>query len=165
METSARRPGSITFLLAGLVLLTVCAGAAAFLPLVRCPNCDVPVWQLSERCFRCDNRRVITLVDRWRRGGASAIEGEGSIVSAISADGFANTKKKRAFRLMGISPGDILTASKIEAAIQSLMQTNDYIDVQLWAKENPQSRDKVILRLHVVEKSSALLDDPGSPDD
>jgi len=157
--------GPTAFVLAGLILLLGGAGAAALLPLVRCPNCNVPIWKVPETCFRCKDRRSITLLDRWRRGDARAAEWDGRIVSAIRASGFANTKKKRALGLLGIRPGDILTADKKDAAIQSLMGTNDYIDVQLSAVEDSQSRDKVILSLFVVERSSALLDEPGSPDE
>ncbi|HLY75707.1 MAG TPA: hypothetical protein VKU80_16425 [Planctomycetota bacterium] len=108
---------------------------------------------------------MISLIDRWRRGDSHWVEWEGDAVSTISLDGFAVTKKKRALALLGIRPGDILTTSKVEAATLALMQTNDYIDVQLYGVKEPQSRGKVILKLFVMEKSTALLDDPGSPDD
>jgi len=41
MVAEAKRPGSITFLLAGLVLLVTVAGFAFFcIPLVKCPCCQ-----------------------------------------------------------------------------------------------------------------------------
>ena len=38
MGTSEKRPGSITFLLVGLVLMVMVSGLA-FIPLFTCPNC------------------------------------------------------------------------------------------------------------------------------
>ena len=41
MDIPPKRPGSITFLLAGLVLLVTGAGLlAAFVPSVKCPDCQ-----------------------------------------------------------------------------------------------------------------------------
>jgi len=44
MEYAPKRPGSITFLLVGLVLLITAAGLfAAIVPLVQCPSCQIGV--------------------------------------------------------------------------------------------------------------------------
>jgi hypothetical protein len=156
---------SITFLLVGLILLLAGGAAAAFLPLVACPHCSGPIWSIPEHCWRCRGSYRISFVDRWRRGGAEAEEWDGRVVSSIAMEGFAMTKKKRARGLLRIAPGDILTPEKVHAAIQAVMQTNDYINVSLYGVPDPQAPDKVILKMFVVEKSTALLDDPGSPDE
>lgn len=156
---------SFTGLLVGLLLLPAGGAAAAFLWSVNCPNCTgMAAFKIPESCFRCKNRRTISLIDRWRRGGPEAVEGEGLVVSTISLGGFGVTKKKRALALLNIRPGDILTVTKMNAAVQALMETNDYIQVQVYGQEDPASRDRVILHLFVVEKSTNRLD-LGDPDD
>jgi hypothetical protein len=39
MDAAPKRPGSVTFLLVGLVLLVTAAGLSVFLPIFQCPAC------------------------------------------------------------------------------------------------------------------------------
>jgi hypothetical protein len=165
VDAARKRPGSIALLQFGSALLLAAAAVVGFYPLVRCPNCDVYLWQIPERCFRCKNTGQISLVDRWRRGDGSWVEWDGKIVTAIKAAPFANTSRKRALALLGFRPGEILTPKKREAAIQALLQTNDYIEVHFSVEPDPRSSDKVLVNLFVEEKPSARLDNPADPED
>jgi outer membrane protein assembly factor BamA len=165
MVVQDRQRRSITPLLLLLALPLGGATFGAFLPMVICPNCNGPTWEIPEKCFRCKDGRRIRVIDLLRHGNVRTVEWDGMPVSSLSASGFANTKKKRAYALSGIRPGDLMTPKKMEAAIEALMRTGDYIEVDLYVKKDPRADGKVSVEIFVVEKSSALLEDPGSPDD
>ena len=85
MDNSPKRPGSITVLLAGLVLLATAVTVAALVPLAACPECDGTgkssadptsrgqrVHHSAERaegdtfpCGRCRTTGRLTLYRRW----------------------------------------------------------------------------------------------------
>lgn len=85
METAPHRPGSITLLLVGLVLLTA-AGILCLFPVATCPACATPRDRLilsaqrddeeqkanrlgktvlaSPICLRCRDKRQVTLFNK-----------------------------------------------------------------------------------------------------
>ena len=74
MGPESKRPGSITFLLVGLVLLVTVAGLfVAFVPVVLCPECKgepFAGWTNGHDpdSSRCWDRYRITILNRWQKG-------------------------------------------------------------------------------------------------
>jgi hypothetical protein len=80
MAADAKRSGSITFLLAGVVLLVTAAGLfVAFAPVFRCRNCEIeiaikkgithltstPEAPILHSCPHCDGKGRVTPLTHW----------------------------------------------------------------------------------------------------
>jgi len=85
-DNAAKRSGSMTFLLASLVLLVAAAGLfVAFAPVVRCTNCEIdiaikkgirhvgvtlgvaPEAPPSHDCSHCDGKGRVSLLTHWTK--------------------------------------------------------------------------------------------------
>jgi hypothetical protein len=68
MDSPSKRPGSITFLLVGLVLLVMVAGILGLVPLTICPACEGyggPYGGERAWCRRCAARGRVPLLNKW----------------------------------------------------------------------------------------------------
>ena len=89
VDIPSKRPGSITSLLVGIVLLVTVAGiVGAFFPVFSCPRCarirakpDGEDFFVIRACECCGNTWKVTLFDRllWKPAGQSSHRSEGKV--------------------------------------------------------------------------------------
>jgi hypothetical protein len=149
METGSKHSNAASFLLAGLVLLTL-GGLWAFLPVLQCPL-DPYLAYTDLPCPRCKGRGRITLFSRMRLEPQTAPAWESMKVNWIEGTGFDKTNFRSALDLADIFGGLPMSNQKRVAAAQTLLDTGRYDKVRVIIDENrfpPGAR----VRVEVVER-------------
>jgi endogenous inhibitor of DNA gyrase (YacG/DUF329 family) len=88
MDPESKRAGSMTFLLAGLVLLVTAAGLLiALVPMAPCPEKPLHVFIRRVHlqgspfcCERCRDTERITFLNLWSKAKAPMVESDGPIL-------------------------------------------------------------------------------------
>jgi hypothetical protein len=157
-----RRPGSLTFLWVGMVLLITAGGLfIALVPVVRAPRCSALLYDSAgESIFYSDGSVVtgtrdpcsggirITLLARWQ--GKSWWEG--STIGVRAARGFKRTNSTAMLDRTGIRIGVSITKPILEDARAALMDTGESRSVQIEVMHYPEDSGKVKVLTVVDEK-------------
>jgi len=149
MEQGTKRPGSITFLLVGLVLLVSVGGIAFFAPIFECPGLAHSV---ETQCYFCKGNGRITAFQRWRTGGNLVETWEGKEISEIETMGFRKTSAQNCFALTGLRKGQQITDARQRRACQQLLAEGCFESVEIYVLEHTPPTDKVTVALCVIEK-------------
>src|SRR6185503_11108302 len=144
------RPGSTSFLLIGVVVLTL-GGLWAFLPLLQCPL-DPYLVYTDIPCPRCNGRGRITIFNRMRHGPQAAAKWEGMKICWIEGTGFIKTNFRHALDLADIFGGVPTNNKKRIAAAQALMDTGRYDKVTVVVEFSPYIGGGASVRVSVIER-------------
>lgn len=169
MSQVERRPGSLTFLLVGLLLLVTAAGLfIALVPVVRSPKCPAPPAPQDEPviffpgssggtvfkvhgdsiCELCREGIRVTLLARWL--GKSWWEG--STVGLRASRGFRRTSFTNLLDRAGLPMGGRISKGILEDAQASLLRTGEFHSVKIEVFHYRESPGTVKISVQVVEK-------------
>src|SRR5262245_33297758 len=108
----AKPPRLATGWLIALVFLSPFVGTALYVAVFRMADCPQEIhrrefgWAWGKyRCFRCEDRGRITILNRWLEGKESREFWEGMEVSTITATGLQKMGRAQVLDIAGLRPG------------------------------------------------------------